>query len=96
MTTANDTAGIAGSGINDVDLYIHQLLAKHHKIAAIWCIEDVKHLRPDLTDDQAWDVLEQVKDLHDAEYGISWTTLETVAYDLFGAAPKTKDEEAGV
>jgi len=43
----------------------------------------VKHIRPDLTDDQAWEVLEQVGDKHDAEWGITWTTLETVADDLF-------------
>ena len=67
----------------DVTLYVHDLLAKHRQIAAIWAIEDVKGLRPHLTDDQAWEVLERVGDKHDAEWGISWTTLETVADDLF-------------
>ena len=37
----------------------------------------------DLTDDQAWEVLEEVGRKHDAELGISWTTLEVVADDLF-------------
>ena len=67
----------------DITLYVHDLLAKHRQIAAIWAIEDVKGVRPHLTDDQAWEVLEQVGDKHDAEWGISWTTLETVADDLF-------------
>jgi hypothetical protein len=67
----------------DIDLYVHNLLAKHHKIAVIWCVEDVKQRRPDLTDEQAFEVLEQVGRKHDAQWGISWTTLETVADDLF-------------
>jgi hypothetical protein len=69
-----------------VNLYVHDLLAKHRQIAAIWAIEDVKGIRPHLTDDQAWEVLEQVGRKHDAEYGISWTTLECVADDLFPAS----------
>ncbi len=67
----------------DITLYVHHLLAKHRQIAAIWSIEDVQGLRSDLTDDQAWEVLEQVGDNHDAEWGITYTTLETVADDLF-------------
>jgi hypothetical protein len=67
----------------DITLYVHDLLAKHQQIAAIWSLEDVNGIRPDLTDDQAWEVLEQVRDIHDAEWGITYTTLETVAGDLF-------------
>lgn len=78
----------------DVNLYVHDLLARHQQIAAIWAIEDVKGIRPHLTDDQAWDVLERVGDKHDAEYGISWTTLEIVADDLFPASDDS-DQTAG-
>jgi hypothetical protein len=73
----------------DITLYVHDLLAKHRQIAAIWSIEDVKGVRPHLTDDQAWAVLEQVGDKHDAAWGISWTTLETVADDLFPESDDT-------
>jgi len=76
----------------DITLYVHHLLAKHQQIAAIWSIEDVTGIRPDLTEDQAWEVLEQVRDNHDADWGISYTTLETVADDLFSIAPETDDE----
>lgn len=72
---------------------IHELLAGRKQVAAIWSIEDVQQVRPDLTDDQAWEVLERVGDKHDAEYGISWTTLECVAEDLFDDAPETATEE---
>jgi hypothetical protein len=67
----------------DVNRHVRELLAKHHSIAAIWCIDDVLGVRPHLTEGQAWEVLQQVDDLHDAEWGITWTTLETVADDLF-------------
>lgn len=77
---------------SDLSLYVHDLLAKHRQIAAIWAVEDVKDIRPHLTDDQAWDVLQQVGHDHDAEWGISWTTLETVADMLF--PEPAKDEEA--
>ena len=44
-------------------------------------------------DDQAWEALEEVGRKHDAEYGISWTTLECMADILFGHAPETHDVE---
>jgi hypothetical protein len=78
----------------DANLYVHDLLAKHQQIAAIWAIEDVKGVRPHLTDDQAWEVLERVGRKHDAEYGISWTTLECVADDLFPVSDDS-DQPAG-
>jgi hypothetical protein len=77
----------------DIDLCVHSLLAKDQKIAAIWCVEDVQGLRPDLTDEQAWEVLEEVGRKHDAEYGISWTTLQCMAHILFGRPPETDQAE---
>jgi hypothetical protein len=76
--------------IDDVDF--HQLLAKEGKIAAIWSIEDVKGIRIHLTDDQAWEVLHEVGRKHDAEYGISWTTLGDFADMMF---PKTSADTEG-
>ncbi|HWY87048.1 MAG TPA: hypothetical protein VNX28_10005 [Gemmataceae bacterium] len=83
MTHTNDTTTSAGNEPVDVNLHVHQLLAKHNRIAAIWCIEDVRGIRPDLSDEQAWEVLEEVGRKHDAEYGISWTTLEAMADYMF-------------
>lgn len=71
------------------DIDIHELLAKRRHIAAIWSIEDVQQVRPDLTDDQAWQVLLEVDRHHDAELGINWLTLEILAEELFGDAPET-------
>lgn len=67
----------------DINCFVHRLLAKFGKVAAIWCIDDVKGIRPDLTDEQASEVLEEVGRKHDAEYGINWTTLECMADILF-------------
>ena len=73
---------------------IEAILAKHQQIAAIWGIEDVKSIRPDLSDEQAWEVLQMVDRDKDAELGITWLTLEMAAEDLFGNAPETNSEEA--
>jgi len=80
----------------DVNCFVHSLLARCHKVAAIWCIEDVQGIRPDLSDDQAWEVLEEVGRKHDPSYGISWTTLECMADILFGLAPKSNEAEKGI
>jgi hypothetical protein len=66
---------------NEID--IHAVLAERKQIAVVWDMVDVQTVRPHLTDDQAWEVLQQVGNIHDAESGISWVTLETVADDLF-------------
>lgn len=73
------------------DIDIHELLAKRKQIAVIWSIEDVQQVRPDLTGDQAWQVLEEVDRRHDAELGINWQTLEYVAELLFGDAPESDE-----
>jgi hypothetical protein len=75
--------------------FVHRLLRHYGQIAAIWCVEDVQGIRPDLTAEQAREVLEEVGRKHDTEYGISWTTLECMADILFGSAPEI-DEAAEV
>ncbi len=78
----NDATIKTGQAL-DVNRQVHELLAKHHSIAAIWCTDDVRGVRPDLTEEQAWEVLQQVLEHHDAEWGINWTTLEATADELF-------------
>lgn len=73
------------------DIDIHALLIERNQIAAIWSIEDVQGIRPDLTDEQAWEVLQQVKRQHDAAIGVTWDTLEWTAQDLFGDAPESNE-----
>ncbi len=78
-------------GMTDSD--IHAIHAKRREIADIWCIEDVQEVRPDLTEDQCWEVLEATRRYHDATIGINWDVLNCHAAILFGYAPK--NDEAG-
>lgn len=57
--------------------------ANKHSIFIEWCIDDVKEVREDLDDEQAMEVLEFVKDKHDATLGITWDTLEYAADHLY-------------
>jgi hypothetical protein len=66
------------------DIDIDAILAQRKQIAFIWSVEDVKEVRPDLTDELAWEVLQHVGGHHDAEQGANWLTLELAAEDLFG------------
>jgi hypothetical protein len=69
---------------------IHELLRKTFQIAHIWSVEDVMGVRPDLTKEQAWEVLDQVGRKVDSEYGISWTTLEIFADEMFPNGPTNR------
>jgi len=79
--TAGATFGI------DID----RLLADRRQIGLIWEIDDVRHIRPDLSEDQAWQVLQAAREGHDARIGLGWETLESIASDLFGDAPESTD-----
>jgi len=59
-------------------------------LADNWHIEDVQSLRPDLTDEQAVEVLEAVADNFDAGLGITWFNFEFWADELF---PEDQDEQ---
>ena len=76
---------------NEID--IHALLAERRQIAHIWSTEDVLCNRPDLNEDQAWEVLRNVDRHKDAELGITWLTLEMAAEHLFGDAPDPDESE---
>ena len=76
------------------DIDIHALLAERRKIAAIWSIEDVQFIRPDLSQNRAWEVLQEVEHRHNAELGITWQILELVADDLFSAPDTDTAQEA--
>jgi hypothetical protein len=84
----------AAQAIQDgTELDLDQLLAGRGEIALGWSVEDVQQVRPDLSDEQAWQVLQRVERKHDATLGVTWDTLEWAAEDLFGAAPETASEE---
>lgn len=74
------------------DIDIHALLAERTQVAVIWCIDDVQEVRPDLTDEQAWEVLQAARRYHDANIGINWDVLSCHADMLFGHAPDNDQE----
>jgi hypothetical protein len=79
---------------NEID--IDAVLATRRQIAAIWSIEDVQEVRPDLTEEQCWEVLQHVRHDHDATIGINWDVLSCHADMLFGCAPEEANPpEAG-
>jgi hypothetical protein len=83
----------AGSASSPPDIDIHALLACRQQIADIWSTEDVQTIRPDLTDAQAWEVLQATRRYHDATIGINWDVLSCHADMLFGNAPETDEAE---
>jgi hypothetical protein len=70
------------------------------EISLIWNIDDVLSIRPDLTEKQASDILNNLKKNHDANDGINWGTIEIVADILFPIEEvlnvKTLDTECSV
>jgi hypothetical protein len=62
---------------------IKAALAKLGFIANLWHIDDVRQERPDLTEEQAWSVLQACEDRHDANIGINWEVIQMHAEELF-------------
>ncbi len=62
---------------------IRQYLENERSIADIWNIEDVQSLRNDLTDEEAWHVLQTIEKQLDSNLGITWDAIENVANQLY-------------
>ncbi len=67
---------------------IHELLRPQEIIADLWTTFDVLELRPDLTREQAWEVLKAVQNGYDVGHGISGYTVHAFARDLYGPPPR--------
>jgi hypothetical protein len=72
---------------------IHAALARRRQIAIIWSIDDVREVRPDLNDDQAWEVLRRFGSKYDCEAGMTWLGLELTANDMFPEPDETNEGE---
>ncbi len=71
-----------------VTVNVRDLLAKSRRIALIWTVDDVVALRPDLTAEQAWEVLEYAQDIYEPESGLTTRCLDGYALHLFGPRPQ--------
>jgi hypothetical protein len=67
--------------IAEFDIDIDRLLVENDLVGLIWCIDDVKEMRPDLSDEQCLDVLYAARD---CETGISHDSISILADDLYG------------
>lgn len=80
--------------VNDPDGDLHHppfidpLLSAFGQSAVVWSVGDVLDVRPDLSDDQAAEVLHQAIRQHDATLGIGWDTFEYYATTMFGEPPE--------
>ena len=54
------------------------------EISIIWSTEDVLCVRPDLTKDQAREVLYNIYHSYDATIGINWEVIDIIAEEMFG------------
>ena len=70
---------------DEFDVDIHELLADNRIIGHLWGVEDVQEVRPDLNDDQAWQVLQTIERRLDSQYGMNWDTIAIIADELFGS-----------
>ncbi len=46
------------------------------QIEIIWSVDDIRSLGFECTDEEGMKVLEMIRDYHDANYGMSWATIE--------------------
>lgn len=72
---------------------VRDYFKREHMIYTAWDADDIQNVRPDLTDEQAWEVLQYVERKHDAEVGINWHALEWGAEELYGLAPDEDEVE---
>ncbi len=64
------------------------LLEEQRQVAVVWSVEDVQEVRPDLTDGQAWIVLQHCDRRHDCNDGFTLPLIESAAEKLF---PEQRD-----
>jgi hypothetical protein len=77
--------------MHQVDVNIDELLADHHAIGIVWDIQHVNDQRPDLSDEQAWEVLQECQNCWERLNDPMLETIRQVADNLF---PKLKGKAA--
>jgi len=89
----NGAIGLTRQEIEMIKLNGDEPMKKKRQITITWAVEDVLEIRPDLTEDQAMEVLENVEQNHDAEVGICWDTLAFWADSMFRRAEAEDDDD---
>jgi len=79
--------------IHTVDVDIHELLADHQAIGIVWDTGHVKDQRPDLTEEQAWEVLHAID--YDRLNDPMLETIRLVAENLYPRKRQARPAKAG-
>ena len=62
------------------------------QIAIIWSLQDVMMECEWLTEEQAYDVLHSLEDMHDATIGINWDVIQDIAQDAYPEPEENEDD----
>jgi hypothetical protein len=76
------------------DVDIDELLADHQAIAIIWDIQHVKAQRPDLGDEQAWEILQECQRCHHLLNDPMLETIRQVAENLYPRQRRERRDKA--
>lgn len=80
-----------GGGSGSAIAALGELYAPNRMISNFWCINDVRHDRPYLTERQAWEVLRTFEERLHTEYGINWSLIRAIADELYPRSPGKTD-----
>ena len=76
------------NGIDDEqEVDLEQLCEENRQVAVIWTTDHVETVRPDLSAEQAWEVLKLCRARWDSRQAIDWEVIEKTAAELFGKQP---------
>jgi len=81
---------IDSNNLDKID--VGELLRQRRQIAHIWSTEDIREVRPDLNDDEAWVVLQECDRRLDSDTGLSWELIGDTAHDLFPPTERGNDQ----
>ena len=85
LSALGDMLGIGRNIMNDFTNRVEDMKRYNpeKEIFIVWSVIDIQSIRPDLSDEQANMVLDEIKRKHDADMGISWTTLKIYADEMY-------------
>src|SRR5262245_9025113 len=66
-----------------LDIDIHEVLAESKAIALIWDADMLLSTYPHLTEEQAWEVLQECERDYAAEHGLTWDDVAEVVCERF-------------
>ena len=68
---------------DEPDIDLHDLLDEQRAIALLWDAVMVRSTYPHLTEDDAWQVLQECERTYSAEHGLAWDDVGAVVAELF-------------